>query len=161
MAHEEREKTMFYLSDTGWSRATVFFNIFLTGTKKQKSHIPKWFLSALYIDILIFWCLNKVKLEKKTEDNRRQQTPPDTLSPWQEYVWSVCWRMLSSVDIFSYVEMFEGWLGGVWVVSGGIWVVFMNTKGAQMCFGVYLGSPSLHYWVVTLIWHSPERHNWP
>ena len=55
--------------------------------------------------------------------------------------------------------MFEGWLGGVWEVSGGIWVVFMNTKGAQMCFGVYLGSPSLHYWVVTLIWHSPERHN--
>ena len=26
-------------------------------------------------------------------------------------------------------------------------------------FGGYLGSPSLHYGAVTLLWHSPERHN--
>ena len=26
-------------------------------------------------------------------------------------------------------------------------------------FGGYLGSPSLHYGAVTLLWYSPERHN--
>ena len=51
-------------STTGWSRATVFFNIFLTGTKKQKNYITQWFLSTLYIDILIFWCLSMVRWKK-------------------------------------------------------------------------------------------------
>ena len=43
-----------YHSSTGWSSATVFFNIFPTGTKKLKSYITQWFLSTLHIDILIF-----------------------------------------------------------------------------------------------------------
>ena len=72
-----------------------------------------------------------------TDDNRWQQSPTDTLRHWQVLLsmfGSVCWRMLSSVDILSSLEMSGGCFGDVWVVSGGIWVVFMETKGTQRCF---------------------------
>ena len=49
---------------TGWSTATVIFQIFLTGTKKLKNHITQCFLSTLYSDILIFWCFSVVRFKK-------------------------------------------------------------------------------------------------
>ena len=71
-----------------------------------------------------------------TDDNRWQQSPTDTLRHWQvlSMFGSVYWRMLSSVDILSFLEMSGGCFGDVWVVSGGIWVVFMETRGTQRCF---------------------------
>ena len=94
-----------------------------------------------------------------TDANRHPQRTQETDRCCLRKSGSVSWHLLLSVGIPCSQGISGGCLGGVWGVSGGIWVVFMNTKGAQMCFGVYLGSPSLHYWVVTLICHSPERHN--
>ena len=69
-----------------------------------------------------------------TDAKRRKQTPSDTDRCCLSMFGSVCWRMLSSVDILSSLEMSGGCFGDVWVVSGGIWVVFMETKGTQRCF---------------------------
>ena len=52
-----------------------------------------------------------------------------------------------------------GCLGDVWCISQGIWVVFMEARGAEMCLGGLVGSQSLQYGANTLFWHSPERQN--
>ena len=69
-----------------------------------------------------------------TDDNRHLQTPSDTDRCCLSVSGGVCWRMLSFVDILSSLEMSGGCFGDVWVVSGGIWVVFMETRGTQRCF---------------------------
>ena len=69
-----------------------------------------------------------------TDDNRHLQTPSDTDRCCLSMSGGVCWRMLSFVDILSSLEMSGGCLGDVWVVSGGIWVVFMETWGIQTSF---------------------------
>ena len=50
--------------------------------------------------------------------------------------------------------MSEGCLGGVYGYLSGI---HRNLRCSDV-FGGYLGSPSLQYGAVTLLWHSPERH---
>ena len=42
----------------------MFYNFFLMGTKKQKNPLTQWFLSTLYIDILIFWCFRMVQQKR-------------------------------------------------------------------------------------------------
>ena len=51
--------------------------------------------------------------------------------------------------------MSEGCLGGVY---GYLSDIHGNLRCSNV-FGGYLGSPSLQYGAVTLLWHSPERHN--
>ena len=55
------------------------------------------------------------EIKMSTDDNRRQQTPPDTLRHWQvlfEYVWRC---LLARVVVCWHLEF----LGHVWGVSGG------------------------------------------
>ena len=87
-----------------------------------------------------------------TDANRHPQTPSDTDRCCLSMSGGVCWRVLLSVDILSSLE---GCLGGVWGYLSGI----HGHKRCSDVFGGYLGSPSLHYGAVTLLWHSPERHN--
>ena len=67
------------------------------------------------------------ELKISTDDNRRQQTPPDTLRYRQvlfEYVWRcllahvvVCWHLEFPGDVWG---LFRGCLGGVWGYMSGI-----------------------------------------
>ena len=55
------------------------------------------------------------EIKMSTDDNKRQQTPPDTLRHWQvlfEYVWRC---LLARVVVCWHLEF----LGDVWGVSGG------------------------------------------
>ena len=102
------------------------------------------------------------EVKMSTDENRRQQTPPDTLRHWQvlfEYDWRC---LLARVVVCWHLEF----LGHVWGVSGGclggVYGYLSDIHGNLRCsnvFGGYLGSPSLQYGAVTLLWHSPERHN--
>ena len=84
------------------------------------------------------------EIKMSTDGNRHHQTPSDTERCCLSMSGGVCWRILSSVDILSSLEMSEGCLGDVWGVSGGIWVVFMETGGAQMCLrGNWVFSPCI------------------
>ena len=69
-----------------------------------------------------------------TDTSRHTQTAPDSVRGCLGVSLYVCWRLFSSVDFLSSLEMSGGCFGDVWVVSGGIWVVFMETKGTQRCF---------------------------
>ena len=46
---------------TGWSKETVYCNIFQTDLKISKSAITQWFLETLYHLVLVFWCLKHIK----------------------------------------------------------------------------------------------------
>ena len=97
-----------------------------------------------------------------TDDNMRQQTPPDILKQHlsvSEGVWGcflasvvVCWHLDFPGDVWG---MSEGYLGGVYGYLSGI---HGNLRCSDVFWG-YLGSPSLQYGAVTLLWHSPERNN--
>ena len=102
-----------------------------------------------------------------TDDNMRQQTPPDILKQHlsvSEGVWGcllvsvvICWHLDFPGDIL-------GCLGDVWGMSGGylggVYGYLSGIHGDLRCSDVfwgYLGSPSLECGAVTLLWHSPER----
>ena len=51
------KKTYPLLAHTGWSIATVFYNISLTGIELQRNGKTQQFLLSLDMDILIFQCL--------------------------------------------------------------------------------------------------------
>ena len=90
-----------------------------------------------------------------TDANKHPQTPSDTDRCCLSMTGGVCWRVLLSVDIVSSLEMSEGCLGDIWGYMSDI----HRHQRCSDVFGGYLGSPSLHYGAVTLLWHSPERHN--
>ena len=48
-------------STTGWSRATVFYDFYLTGIKKHQIGKTQPFLWRFYMDILIFWYPKRVR----------------------------------------------------------------------------------------------------
>ena len=105
------------------------------------------------------------ELKMSTDNNTRQQTPPDILKQHlsvSEGVWGcllasvvVCWHLDFPGDVLRC-------LGDVWGISGGVCGYFSGIHGHLRCSDVilgYLGSPSLQYGAVTLLWHSPEKHN--
>ena len=102
------------------------------------------------------------------DDNRRQQTPPDTLKQHMSVSWGVwscffvsvgvwccllvpcvLWRSLVGVSPIQ-----DGRCCG-WHVGVSSWQ-FWNGRRQDVFLG-YLGSQSLQYGAVTLFWHSPER----
>ena len=111
------------------------------------------------------------ELKMSTNNNMRQQTPPDILKQHltvSEGVFcclfmsvGVCFRLLASWVSWRCLAVSDGCLGGVYGylsgIHGNIWWWDM--------FGGYLGPPSLQYGTITLLWHTPERHNffliWP
>ena len=102
-------------------------------------------------------CANRQQ-QTPTDTKRRLQTPQDTDRCCLSVYGGVCWHLLSSVSILCSLDIFDGCLRAVSWVCVGIWVVFMDIKGARMCLGGYLASQSLQYGAITLYWHSPERH---
>ena len=75
--------------------------------------------------------------EMPTDDNRRQQRQrasprhPKTLTGD-----GCCLSMSGSVSWHLLVSFYSWrWQGGVWGVSEGIWVLFLEIGSAQMCFG--------------------------
>ena len=60
-----------------------------------------------------------IRQQMTTNANRCQQTPSDTDRCCLSMSGGVCWRILSSVDILTSLEMSGGCLGDVCVVSGG------------------------------------------
>ena len=50
--------------DTGWSKETVNCNFSLTDLKDTKYSITQWFLESLHREVLIFWCLKRVRWKK-------------------------------------------------------------------------------------------------
>ena len=97
-----------------------------------------------------------------TDDNRRQQTPPDVLKQHLSVsfgVWGclfvsvvVCWHLLLPGDVW--------WVSGGCLV--GVWGCLSDIHGNRRhsdVFGGYLGSQSLQYGATTLFWHSHERHD--
>ena len=69
---------------------------------------------------------------------RRQQKPTDTARPPWTLTGAVWVCLAMSVGTYCRLLIFCGhwrWLGGVWGVSGCIWVVFVDTRDAQMCLG--------------------------
>ena len=89
-----------------------------------------------------------------TDTNRRQQTPSDTDRCCLSVSGGVCWRMLSFVDILSSLEMPGGCLWDVWVVSGGIWVVFMETRGTQTYFRSIWDSSPYRMELFEYVWYT-------
>ena len=89
-----------------------------------------------------------------TDANRRQQTPSDTDRCCLSMSGGVCWRMLSFVDILSSLEMSGGCLWDVWVVSGGIWVVFMETRGTQTYFRSIWDSSPYRMELFEHVWYT-------
>ena len=89
-----------------------------------------------------------------TDANRCQQTPSDTDRCCLSMSGGVCWRMLSFVDILSSLEMSGGCLGDVWVVSGGIWVVFMETRGTQTSFRSIWDSSPYRMELFEYVWYT-------
>ena len=63
-----------------------------------------------------------------TETKSQPETPQDTDGCCLSMSGSVSWRLL--VSFYSW-----RWQGGVWGVSEGIWVLFLEIGSAQMCFG--------------------------
>ena len=51
-------------STTGWSRATVFYDFYLTGIKKHQIVKTQPFLWRFYMDILIIWYPQRVRWKK-------------------------------------------------------------------------------------------------
>ena len=104
------------------------------------------------------------ELKMSTDDNMRQQTPPDILKQHlsvSEGVWGcllasvgVCGRLLTSWFSWRCLGVSGGCLGGVYGYLSGI---HGNLRCSDV-FGGYLDSPSLQYAAVALLWHSPERH---
>ena len=71
----------------------------------------------------------------QTDTSRHTQTAPDSVRGCLGVSLYVCWRLFSSVDFLSSLEM----SGGEWGMSGGggggymgIWVIFMEIYGAQI-----------------------------
>ena len=52
------------LSVTGWSKETVYCNIFQTDINISKIVITQWFLETLYHLVLVFWYLKSIKWKK-------------------------------------------------------------------------------------------------
>ena len=98
------------------------------------------------------------ELKMSTNDNMRQQTPPDILKQHLSVSEGVCWPLLSSVVVCCRLLIsWAPWrcLGGIWGLSGGIWGVFMETGGTQTCLkGIWDSSPynmePLHYFGTAL-----------
>ena len=77
---------------------------------------------------------NNRQQQTTTDDNRHLQTPSDTDRCCLRKSGSVSWH-LWSVGIPCSPGISGGCLGGVWGVSGGIWVVFMDIGDARMRLG--------------------------
>ena len=98
------------------------------------------------------------ELKMSTDDNMRQQTPPNILKQHLSVSEGVCWPLLSSVVVCCRLLIsWAPWrcLGGIWGLSGGIWGVFMETGGTQTCLkGIWDSSPynmePLHYFGTAL-----------
>ena len=96
-------------------------------------------------------------LQRTQHANRQQQTPIDTARHTQTAPVSVlgclavsvrvCWQFVLPGDVWG---VFGVCLWGVWGVSGGIWVVFMEIIGAWMCLG---GN-----WVLSPCSMEPKHH---
>ena len=102
------------------------------------------------------------ELKMSTNDNMRQQTPPDILKQHLSVSEGVCWHLLASVVIccrllISWVpwRCLGGYLGVVWGYLRGI---HGNWRHSDVFEG-YLGFQSLQYVAVTSFRHSPEMHN--
>ena len=67
--------------------------------------------------------------------NRHRQRPQETDRCCLRKSGSVSWHLLLSVGIPCSQGISGGCLGGVWGVSGGIWVVFVEIGGAWICLG--------------------------
>ena len=70
-----------------------------------------------------------------TDANRHRQTPQNTERRCLSMSGGVNWRLLLSVCMSCSMEMSGGCLWDIWGVSGDIWVVFMEIRGAWMCLG--------------------------
>ena len=68
---------------TGWLRTTVYYHFFLTNVKMPKNGKTQSFFWSLYVDILIFWSLNivKLKLSCVSELFKIGMTAPHKLQP--------------------------------------------------------------------------------
>ena len=97
-----------------------------------------------------------------TDNNRRQQTPPDLLKQHLSVSWGVrgclfvsvvvCWHLMLSGEVW---RVSGGYLVGVWRYPSGI----HGDRRHSDVFGGYLGSQSLQNGATTLVWHSPEKHD--
>ena len=91
----------------------------------------------------------------QTHIARHTQTAPVSVQGCLAVSVGICCRLMAS---------WVPWrcLGGVWRMSGGCLGVsgWKSWKSEVLGFvGVYLGSQSLQYGAKTLIWSSPERHD--
>ena len=86
---------------------------------------------------------------------RHTQTAPVSVWGCLGVSVGVCCRLLTSWFPWRCLEV-SG------VCLGGVYGYLSDIHGNPRClnvFGGYLGSPSLQYGAVTLLWHSPEKHN--
>ena len=102
------------------------------------------------------------ELKMSTNDNMRQQTPPDILKQHLSVSEGVCWRLLASVVICC--RLLISWvpwrcLGGILGMSGGYLRGIHGNWRHSDVFEGYLGFQSLQYVAVTWFLHSPEMHN--
>ena len=103
--------------------------------------------------------------KKPTDNNRRQQTLPDTLKWHLSVSWGVCDCLFMSVGTCCRLLascVYWRCLGGVWGMSGGVWGDKNGIHGHWRRLDVfvgYMGSQSLQYGATTIFWQNPERHN--
>ena len=102
------------------------------------------------------------ELKMSTNDNIRQQTPPDVLKQHLSVTEGVCWRLWASVVICC--RLLISWvpwrcLGGILGMSGGYLRGIHGNWRHSDVFEGYLGFQSLQYVAVTSFRHSPEMHN--